>query len=132
MAFTIDLLTFSNQNGHLSVLERVIHGHLQTAFFRTGSLLQDRLDVVYKSPGDEFLLCTKGTARLVVVDADGQLARYVLDPPAHGLMLLAGETCQLAGTSDDCLLLFLSAHHYTSSPITDARSYRPATTQPSV
>lgn len=128
----IDLLTFSNETGHLSVLERVIHGDLQTALFRTGTAMQEKLNVAYQSPGDELLLCVKGNCRVAVHDQAGKTADYRLDGPAHALMLLPGERCRLSEVTADCLLLFLSAHFYSPSPVPDARSHRPSTTESSV
>ena len=128
MAYAIDLLTFSNHAGHLSVLERVIHGNIETALFRQGEQLLSRSGQPYESPGEEVLICLAGHCHLQVQPPGGMPEEYLLSKPSRGVILIAGETCILTHASPDCLLLLLSAQHYPQLAAQDARSHRPETT----
>jgi quercetin dioxygenase-like cupin family protein len=110
MAYTVDLPTYTDGRGKLTVAERIPGLEFKRAYW------------IYEATGErgghrhqkavQGLLCIKGSC-WVTVKRDGEETKYPLDKPARMLVLEPEDWHTMDEFSDDCILIVFASEYYS-------------------
>jgi len=118
MARLIDLKTFSDQRGSLSVIEQEIPFQVRRVYY------------IYDVPGDKVraghrhkkniqaLICVRGSCRIFVNNGTTRES-YLLDRPDHCLLMAPEDWHTMSNFSPDALLLVLASEPYDKEDYID-------------
>jgi hypothetical protein len=112
MAYLINLKTFTDKRGNLTVIEKVVPFDIRRIFYIYGVDDSSRGGHRhYKTL--QAAICLKGRCTILNHDGDKQ-EEYVLDTPYKCLVLETKDWHTMHNFSEDAILMVLASEYYTS------------------
>ena len=110
MALVIDLLTFTDSRGHLTVIEKIMPFAIRRIFYIYGVDNSVRGGHRHKTTF-QAAICLKGSCRIYNHDGFSE-TEYILDQPSKCLLLKPEDWHMMDHFSEDAILMVLASNHY--------------------
>jgi len=113
MAYLLNLKTFSDPRGHLTVVEKVIPFDIKRIFYIYG--VDDSVRGGHRHKKTvQAAFCIKGSC--VIFNDDGEKKEeFLLDSPEKCLILECKDWHQMHSFTEDAILMVLASEHYEQS-----------------
>lgn len=113
MAYEINLKTFTDERGNLTVIEKVMPFDIKRIFYIYG--VDDSVRGGHRHHKSiQAAICIQGNC--VIYNDDGQQAnKFVLDTPQKCLILETKDWHKMHSFSEDAILMVLSSEYFTES-----------------
>jgi len=115
MAELIDLKTFTDARGNLTVVEKVLPFDIKRVFYIYGVDDSKRGNHRHKKT-IQAAVCLVGSCRISVQDGDGRpVSHYELDTPSKCLILKPEDHHWMDNFTPDCILMVFASEYYDTN-----------------
>ena len=113
MAYKINLTTFTDKRGHLTVIEKVIPFDIKRIFYIYG--VDDAVRGGHRHKKTiQAAICIQGSC--TIENHNGRVKeQFLLDKPSQCLILETEDWHTMRGFTPDCILMVLASEHYEQS-----------------
>jgi dTDP-4-dehydrorhamnose 3,5-epimerase-like enzyme len=119
MAKIIDLPTFGDDRGMLTVIEKVFQGDIKRVYYIYGADDKPRGGHRHKRT-QQILVALHGECE-VYCETPESSNNFLLNSPAKGLLVEAADWHTMQNFSKDCVLLVLASEYYDMEDYVDER-----------
>lgn len=113
MAQLLNLQTFTDNRGNLTVLEKVIPFNINRIFYIYG-VNDSRRGGHRHHKTTQAAICIRGKCKIYNNDGEGNESTYLLDRPNKCLILHPNDWHEMYEFSDDAILMVLASHYYNA------------------
>lgn len=113
MAYLIDLTTFTDLRGNLTVIEKVLPFEIKRVFYIYGVDESERGGHRHKKTY-QAAICLQGSCRIINQDGSKD-SEYHLDKPSKCLILEPADWHKMVQFTPDAILMVLASEYYDSN-----------------
>lgn len=111
MPKTINLPTYKNNSGQLTVIEKKIKFKIKRVYF-IHNIKNDRGGHKHKK-NTQFILCLKGSCKLIIINKKLKLKKsYILNKSNKGIVLFPDDWHKMTEITKGTILLVLASEYY--------------------
>ena len=120
MANIIDIPTFSDKRGSLSIIEKKIDFDIKRVYYIYNTDGKQRGGHRHKKT-KQLLVCVNGSCEVFCEDSKKIQNIFLLDKPSKALIVKAEDWHTMQNFSKDCVLLVLASEYYDKDDYIDER-----------